>query len=58
MANLVDVNWKDRNAFHGMLLGDKNMHIPRCIDKEPFVDERSALSYQVKFIEFIIVTGN
>ncbi|MFD1062562.1 GNAT family N-acetyltransferase [Winogradskyella litorisediminis] len=25
MANLVDINWKDRNAFHGMLLGDKNM---------------------------------
>jgi RimJ/RimL family protein N-acetyltransferase len=23
-ANLVDINWKDRNAFHGMLLGDKN----------------------------------
>ena len=22
MANLVDVNWKDRNAFHGVLLGD------------------------------------
>src|SRR5690606_14887914 len=22
MANLVDINWKDRNAFHGMLLGD------------------------------------
>jgi len=22
-ANLVDINWKDRNAFHGMLLGDK-----------------------------------
>lgn len=25
MANLVDVNWKDRNAFHGMLLGNKDM---------------------------------
>ena len=25
MANLVDLNWKDRNAFHGMLLGDKDM---------------------------------
>ena len=24
MANLVDINWKDRNAFHGMLLGNKN----------------------------------
>ncbi|MCG9909996.1 MAG: GNAT family N-acetyltransferase [Flavobacteriales bacterium] len=23
-ANLVDINWKDRNAFHGMLLGDKD----------------------------------
>src|SRR5690606_36816298 len=23
MANLVEVNWTDRNAFHGMLLGDK-----------------------------------
>lgn len=22
-ANLVDINWKDKNAFHGMLLGDK-----------------------------------
>ena len=22
-ANLMDINWKDRNAFHGMLLGDK-----------------------------------
>lgn len=22
-ANLVDINWKDRNAFHGMLLGEK-----------------------------------
>ena len=21
-ANLVSINWKDRNAFHGMLLGD------------------------------------
>lgn len=21
-ANLVDINWKDRNAFHGMMLGD------------------------------------
>jgi lipopolysaccharide/colanic/teichoic acid biosynthesis glycosyltransferase/RimJ/RimL family protein N-acetyltransferase len=25
MANLVDINWKDKNAFTGMLLGDKNM---------------------------------
>lgn len=25
MANLVDINWKDRNAFHGMLLGDKDI---------------------------------
>ncbi|WP_439504234.1 GNAT family N-acetyltransferase [Sediminibacterium sp.] len=25
MANLVDINWKDRNAFHGMLLGDNNI---------------------------------
>ncbi len=25
MANLVDINWKDRNAFHGMLLGDKDV---------------------------------
>jgi RimJ/RimL family protein N-acetyltransferase len=23
MANLVDINWKDRNAFHGMLIGEK-----------------------------------
>ena len=23
-ANLVDINWKDRNAFHGMLIGDKD----------------------------------
>lgn len=25
MANLVEINWKDRNAFHGMLLGDKEI---------------------------------
>lgn len=25
MANLVEINWKDRNAFHGMLLGDRNI---------------------------------
>ncbi|WP_346883817.1 GNAT family protein, partial [uncultured Algibacter sp.] len=25
MANLVDINWKDRNAFHGMLLGNKDV---------------------------------
>lgn len=24
MANLVELNWKDRNAFHGMLLGNKD----------------------------------
>jgi len=24
-ANLVNINWKDRNAFHGMLLGDKDI---------------------------------
>jgi RimJ/RimL family protein N-acetyltransferase len=24
-ANLVEINWKDRNAFHGMLLGDKDI---------------------------------
>ena len=24
-ANIVDINWKDKNAFHGMLLGDKDM---------------------------------
>lgn len=24
-ANLVDINWKDGTAFHGMLLGDKDM---------------------------------
>lgn len=23
-ANLVNINWKDKNAFHGMLLGDKD----------------------------------
>jgi len=22
-ANLVEINWKDRNAFHGIMLGDK-----------------------------------
>jgi RimJ/RimL family protein N-acetyltransferase len=25
MANLVDINWKDRNGFHGMLLGDRDI---------------------------------
>jgi len=25
MANLVDINWKDRNAFTGLLLGDKDI---------------------------------
>lgn len=25
MANIVEINWKDRNAFHGMLLGDIDM---------------------------------
>jgi len=24
-ANLVDINWKDRNAFHGIMLGDKDI---------------------------------
>jgi RimJ/RimL family protein N-acetyltransferase len=24
-ANLVNINWKDRNAFHGMMLGDKSI---------------------------------
>jgi len=24
-ANLVEINWKDKNAFHGMLIGNKNM---------------------------------
>jgi RimJ/RimL family protein N-acetyltransferase len=24
-ANIVDINWKDKNAFHGMLLGDKDI---------------------------------
>ena len=24
-TNLVSINWKDRNAFHGMLLGEKNI---------------------------------
>jgi RimJ/RimL family protein N-acetyltransferase len=24
IANLVNINWKDRNAFHGMLIGDKS----------------------------------
>lgn len=24
-TNLVNINWKDRNAFHGMLLGDKEI---------------------------------
>lgn len=24
-ANLININWKDRNAFHGMLLGDKDI---------------------------------
>ncbi len=24
-ANLVNINWKDKNAFHGMLLGDKEV---------------------------------
>ena len=23
MTNLVEINWKDRNAFHGMLLGSQ-----------------------------------
>lgn len=25
MASLLDINWKDRNAFHGMILGDKDI---------------------------------
>ncbi len=25
MVNLVDINWKDRRAFTGLLLGDKNV---------------------------------
>jgi len=24
-ANLVDINWKDRNAFHGMMIGENNI---------------------------------
>jgi RimJ/RimL family protein N-acetyltransferase len=24
-ANLVDINWKDNNAFHGMMIGDPGM---------------------------------
>lgn len=24
-ANLVDINWKDKNAHHGMLIGDKDI---------------------------------
>lgn len=24
-ANLVNIDWKNKNAFHGMLLGDKNI---------------------------------
>ena len=24
-ANLVDIDWKNKNAFHGMMLGDKEM---------------------------------
>lgn len=24
-ANLVDVNWKDRNAFHGMMIGGRDI---------------------------------
>ena len=24
-ANLVDIDWKNKNAFHGMLLGDKDV---------------------------------
>lgn len=24
-ANLVDINWKDNNAFHGMMIGDPSM---------------------------------
>jgi RimJ/RimL family protein N-acetyltransferase len=24
-ANLVDIDWKNRNAFHGMMLGDKDI---------------------------------
>jgi len=24
-ANLVDIDWKNRNAFHGLLLGDKDI---------------------------------
>lgn len=24
-TNLVDINWKDGNAFHGMMLGDKSI---------------------------------
>jgi RimJ/RimL family protein N-acetyltransferase len=24
-ANLVDINWKDRNASHGLMLGDKDI---------------------------------
>lgn len=23
-ANLVEINWKDRNAFHGMMIGEKD----------------------------------
>lgn len=25
IANLVDIDWKNKNAFHGMLLGDKDI---------------------------------
>lgn len=25
MVNLVEINWKDRNAFHGVLLGDSEL---------------------------------
>lgn len=24
-ANIIDIDWKNRNAFHGMMLGDKNI---------------------------------
>jgi len=25
LANLMDINWKDKNAFHGMLLGNRDI---------------------------------
>lgn len=69
-ANIIDIDWKNKNAFHGMMIGKTNLHgkgyaldALMAVMKYAFMDlglhrlDGSMINYNVRSIRFYLEKG-